>query len=136
MGNCKKEWTIWLIFLIMFVCFLGISIEVAKSHDWYPRECCSDQDCAPILKMERINDENFIVVTKHSWAIWDKNIIKVNTLPNREFFIPEPDGDDHACIRVEYYFEDEGTNEEFETNRAKYGVPKGTILCIFFQPKF
>lgn len=31
---------------------LLLMTSVASAHDWYPRECCSDKDCAPIPTSE------------------------------------------------------------------------------------
>lgn len=27
---------------------LAILMGAARAHEWYPRECCGDQDCAPV----------------------------------------------------------------------------------------
>ena len=31
---------------------LMLMFSTASAHDWYPRECCSGQDCAPIATPE------------------------------------------------------------------------------------
>jgi len=34
--------------LLWIVAFTWLLISCASSHEWYPTECCSNQDCRPI----------------------------------------------------------------------------------------
>ena len=43
--------------LIWFVVSVVSSVE-AQAHSWYPTECCSDTDCAPIPIAETPKEEN------------------------------------------------------------------------------
>jgi hypothetical protein len=33
-----------------------LMIPAAVAHDWYPRECCRDNDCAPVERAEALPD--------------------------------------------------------------------------------
>ena len=93
----------------------------AKAHDWYPVECCSGMDCAPVEKVEIKPAEAFtanalipqahaapsamVVTTKHGTAIVPANF------PRRE----SKDGQLHACMRP-----------------SNNGGMR--LLCIFFPP--
>ncbi len=37
----------------------------ASAHDWYPIECCSGYDCAPVELAERREGDTLIVTSKH-----------------------------------------------------------------------
>ena len=71
---------------------------VAHAHDWYPHECCHDQDCAVVTLLERLPDGRLLVETQHA----------VGTVPRGFAIRPSPDGQAHACLRqngsdVEHY---------------------------------
>jgi hypothetical protein len=36
--------------LLWFVCAIVLWSAPAGAHTWYPKECCSGQDCAPVEK--------------------------------------------------------------------------------------
>lgn len=38
---------LWFIVVAAWIYF-AVSIGVARGHSWYPPECCSDKDCAPL----------------------------------------------------------------------------------------
>ena len=93
----------------------------ARAHDWYPIECCSGMDCAPVEKVEIEPAEAFtanalippayaapsamVVTTKHGTVIVPANF------PRRE----SKDGQLHACMRPKQ----DGSMR---------------LLCIFFPP--
>jgi hypothetical protein len=35
---------------------LSITLAPATSHEWYPRECCGNVDCAPVEHVEELAD--------------------------------------------------------------------------------
>jgi len=37
----------------------------ASAHDWYPIECCSGYDCAPVEQAEFRGGDTLIVTSKH-----------------------------------------------------------------------
>jgi len=51
-----QERDAWLALVACFVLSVGILVfsNQAKSHDWYPMECCSGLDCAPVEKVEML----------------------------------------------------------------------------------
>ena len=72
----------------------------AHGHSWYPRECCSDHDCAPVENIDRFVAEDrsarqFIVTRTHGKAVIRQNI------PVRE----SQDGRMHACMRYDPFGE-------------------------------
>ena len=86
-------------------------------HDWYPIECCSGMDCAPVDKVEIISGQHaiasmfappanasvpssMVVTTKHGTVVVPQNF------KMRE----SPDGQAHACI------------------------VKGRLVCLFMPP--
>lgn len=63
----------------------------AAAHDWYPRECCSGHDCAPIPATE-------LTLTKEGW-LWknaDGERLFGFTSPDLRV---SPDGQPHGCQR-------------------------------------
>lgn len=74
----------------------------AAAHDWYPMECCSGIDCAPVDQTQWVAGAAFVdgngeisalpvmmVTTKHGTALVPQRF------PHRQ----SPDGQMHACIR-------------------------------------
>jgi hypothetical protein len=81
-----------------------VAMTPARGHDWYPMECCSSQDCAPIDKVEQVPTSMasmfsvvpgkampsvMVVTTKHGTVMVPPNF------PERV----SKDGRAHACIR-------------------------------------
>lgn len=47
------------LFGLFWLALLFVSaFSAARAHSWYPAECCSDQDCAPIALAEAPREEN------------------------------------------------------------------------------
>lgn len=61
----------------------------AGAHEWYPPECCSGYDCAPISEMERLPDGSLLVSNTNG----DSTVFPAGF----QVRIPEDDGR-HACI--------------------------------------
>src|SRR5262245_43060414 len=84
----------------------------AQAHDWYPKECCHDNDCAPVESVARTSSlaasselPSTVVTTKHGTAVLPPN------LPRRE----SKDNRMHACM-----------------NPGPMG--KMQLICIFTPP--
>ena len=89
----------------------------AAAHDWYPIECCSGMDCAPVEKVEIISLQSagimgsaplpgsMLITTKHGSVIVPANF------PRRE----SKDNQMHACIRP-----------------STGGTPR--LICLFLPP--
>jgi len=41
----------------------------ASAHDWYPIECCSGYDCAPVVQAELQQGDTLVVTSKHGTGI-------------------------------------------------------------------
>ena len=98
-------------FLISII--LGIH-QPAKSHSWYPPECCSDKDCAPALAF--FNKDGSITLTSiHGTA----------TLPfDQKYKIQSSEDNDwHVCLIPD--FDDGGPfREPKETGAYR-------VMCVF-----
>lgn len=68
---------------------LAALVGPAKAHSWYPRECCSGYDCAPISDMLRLPDGSLVITNTNG----DQTVFP----PGFRIRIPEDDGR-HACI--------------------------------------
>jgi hypothetical protein len=96
---------------------LLLTATAAAAHDWYPIECCSGMDCAPVEKVEIISLQSagimgsaplpgsMLITTKHGTVIVPANF------PRRE----SKDNQMHACIRP-----------------STGGTPR--LICLFLPP--
>ena len=96
---------------------LLLTATAAAAHDWYPIECCSGMDCAPVEKVEIISLQSagimgsaplpgsMLITTKHGSVIVPANF------PRRE----SKDNQMHACIRP-----------------STGGTPR--LICLFLPP--
>ena len=72
----------------------GAATLPAHAHSWYPRECCSGDDCAPVDRIERLSGpESWLITSRHGKAILRE------TIPRRE----SPDGRAHVCMRADEF---------------------------------
>jgi hypothetical protein len=62
-----------------------LSTTGARAHSWYPWECCSDNDCAPIALQETPREE------KGGFTLIDGRHISYKEVR------PSPDGQWHLC---------------------------------------
>lgn len=83
---------------ILFAALLSLVAlkSPVAAHEWYPMECCSGLDCAPVEKVERISVPGdptalpvLYVTTKHG------SVVIPSTFPYRE----SKDNRMHACMR-------------------------------------
>jgi hypothetical protein len=66
----------------------GSSIGSARAHDWYPRECCHDGDCAVVTELKYLSGGTLKVTTT-------RGTVEVS----RDFPIrPSLDRNAHACL--------------------------------------
>lgn len=87
-----------MIFLAMLAGFCTVLAAPLLAHDWYPMECCSVKDCAPVesatsespafFGMAALLPPIMVVTTKHGTAV----------VPYDMTHRPSPDGRMHACI--------------------------------------
>lgn len=56
---------------ILLAAVLAISLTTpAWDHSWYPMECCHENDCAPVDKVERVEEwKGMWMTTKHG-TVW------------------------------------------------------------------
>ena len=107
------DWWNW-----AMIASLGLAVACAlwltpaQAHDWYPKECCHDNDCAPVESLARTSTlalsselPSTVVTTKHGSAVVPPN------LPRRE----SKDHRMHACM-----------------NPGPMG--KMQLICIFTPP--
>jgi hypothetical protein len=98
----------------VFLTALLISGSVL-AHDWYPPECCSGQDCAPVLEKVRLPGGSWKITTKVGTAILPNNFTG---------YRPSEDIQEHACmitIRPEHW----------DSNGDGSMDPTTSIVCYF-----
>lgn len=97
--------------IFLTLCYLLMPASAA-AHDWYPPECCSEQDCAEVIDVESFTIPTMeqslplmAVRTKFGSAV---------VPPNFRYRI-SPDNKMHACM---------------------HPLPNGTmrLLCLFLPP--
>jgi hypothetical protein len=85
------ESALWIGMLVAIILFILLVITSdAKSHSWYPPECCGEYDCDIVINMEMLPDGSRKVTTKHGTSIFPKDF------PVRE--TKDPAGAAHACF--------------------------------------
>lgn len=100
-----REIVIFLILVILALVTASVlDIAQVRAHSWYPIECCSGYDCAPVDKAIAADGE-ITVTTKHGTARVPRTMIRRDSKDNRM----------HACIRP---------NAD--------GVP--AVVCVFVPP--
>jgi hypothetical protein len=80
--------------------FVLLAAWAARAHEWYPPECCSERDCAPVAARDVIEGNGGWTITVRAGAH--------PQLPrggmDRAFFVPyraarpSPDGRAHICL--------------------------------------
>ena len=68
---------------------LIISSTPASAHDWYPWDCCSGMDCAPVERTELMPNADMRVTSKHGTAVVPATFPKRDSLDNKM----------HICMR-------------------------------------
>src|SRR5262245_50008408 len=70
--------------------FVGamLLIPAAVAHDWYPRECCRDQDCAPVERAEPLPDGALRLTSR----------VGTTVVPASFPRQASPDGQMHICM--------------------------------------
>ena len=79
----------------------------AQAHSWYPKECCSNQDCVAADAMETDVDGGKVVVVGHTRI----------PIPHGFTVRSSPDGRVHVCFRT--------------VAGEQYGGPDHLPLCLF-----
>ena len=101
--------TVAIVLIIVFALLTAV-----QAHEWYPQECCSGQDCAPVEKVEvmpalkagmwtQFNPRMptvMVVTTKHGTAMVPDNLTRRQSQDNQM----------HACLHA------------------------GRLICIFMPP--
>jgi hypothetical protein len=85
-------------------------LSQASAHGWYPMECCSNTDCAPVESVVRIvptggGTSQLLVTTRRGTTLVPQNF------PVRE----SKDSQMHICVRGNEYGRDD-------------------IMCVFMPP--
>lgn len=93
----KETVTILIISMIFFVIIIASTLSFlitnAHSHEWYDKECCSEQDCAPVLSLSKNSDGSMNLTSKHGTVNIPKEFSKR----------PSRDNQEHICMRPSEY---------------------------------
>src|SRR5437660_12367553 len=65
-----------------------LMVSGAAGHDWYPRECCHNIDCAPVERVEHLPDGSLRVTSRVGTTVVP------TSFPRR----PSPDDQMHICM--------------------------------------
>ena len=85
------------ILLLTFMCILSTSVN---AHDWYPKECCSNKDCAPVLGQPKwLSNSRVEATTKFGTAVFTKNKWRISK-----------DCQYHACMNKSPFLDMYGQN--------------------------
>jgi hypothetical protein len=92
----RMDWRDWAAVTSLGLAFACVSwFTPAQAHDWYPKECCHDNDCAPVESISRSSSltawselPNMVVTTKHGTAIVPPSLPRRASRDNRM----------HACM--------------------------------------
>lgn len=76
----------------LFAVILTIALTAGpvRAHDWYPRDCCSGQDCAPAIEARALHN-GLLVRTVHGTVL----------IPSSYEYRESRDGRLHACMQIE-----------------------------------
>ena len=73
-----------------------LQVSAAAAHDWYPRECCHDVDCAPVERAETLADGSLRLTSRVGTTV-----VPVS-FPRQ----PSPDHQMHICMVRYSHFDD------------------------------
>ena len=65
-----------------------LTASAATAHEWYPRECCSEMDCAPVERVEALPDGSEQVTSR----------VGTTVVPASFPRQPSPDDQMHICM--------------------------------------
>jgi hypothetical protein len=74
----------------------------AGSHDWYPWDCCSGMDCAPVVRTERLPGGFVSLTTKQGTVVVPPGFQRRPSQDEKEHACMRPD--DHGGMRPLCYF--------------------------------
>jgi hypothetical protein len=60
----------------------------ASAHDWYPRECCGEMDCAPVERAEQLPDGSLRLTSR----------VGTTDVPRSFPRLESPDQQMHICM--------------------------------------
>lgn len=88
----------------------------AIAHDWYPKECCNDKDCAPVLKKVLTETGEYEITTKIGTALLPKDFQR---------FGASEDEQEHACMLPNHIADqwEEQTPDKYSHSMICYFVP-------------
>ena len=83
--------------LLLIVLLASLPTLSAYAHSWYPKECCTNDDCAPVTATAQLipttgGVPQLIVTSKHGTAIVPQDF------PAQEL----KDGRMHVCMRPDH----------------------------------
>ena len=77
-------------FLRLGTALLFVAVAApAGAHDWYPIECCSGYDCAPVEQTKISDGAELVVTSKHGTGVVPETMTRRESQDNRM----------HVCMR-------------------------------------
>ena len=71
--NSKKIITTLLVSFTLLITMFGF-YNIVYAHDWYDKDCCDKNDCAPVIKREKTHN-GWILTTKFGSAFLPQRIL-------------------------------------------------------------
>lgn len=73
--------------IVLATALLVSAADVLSAHSWYPEDCCSGEDCAPVMSIRQAPEGRY-VTSKHGTVL-----VPAALKPRRS-----EDGDFHVCM--------------------------------------
>lgn len=115
MRNADEHLFNVVLFVAVFAFFGWLLTSVALPHEWYPRECCSGEDCAEITSAVELPNGEIRVTSKHGTTVIPKSF------PRK----PSADNKEHVCMRQ--FHEGDGWHNSTPSPPSGLMVP----ICYF-----
>jgi len=88
----------------LFVLLVVMLTSISYAHEWYDLECCSDKDCAPVLKTKNGPVPGSLYITsKHGTVLINKNFPKRQSRDNQEHICMANVAEDGGPVAICYY---------------------------------
>jgi hypothetical protein len=72
--------------------FLAVAAP-AGAHEWYPIECCSGYDCAPVEQTKISDGAELVVTSKHGTGVVPATMLRRESKDNRMHVCMRPSSD-------------------------------------------
>jgi hypothetical protein len=97
-----RGWIYTNVFAPLVLTALFMTVSEARAHEWYPWDCCSGYDCAPVMRSEPLPGGALRVTTQQGSVTIPAGFTRRPSEDDREHVCMRPDG--HGGMRPLCYF--------------------------------